>query len=822
MVKLVQNQEDRGHQTILDWITPIDYAPQQSDFINRRQAGTGQWLLESAEFEAWLQIGKQTLFCPGIPGAGKTILTSIVVEELSTRCEISGNIGIAYLYCNYRRRHEQKPEDLFASLLKQFVQEQPSIPDSVKTLYTRYKNKRTRPSLEEILRTLQSVVIVYSRVFIIIDALDECQVFSGCRQRLLLGLFDLQAKCGVNLFATSRPISSIEKEFEGKTILEIRAREEDVRRYLESHMFRLPGFVVRSLELQEKIKTNIVKAVDGMYVFYFENKPSYTNSTRFLLAQLYLESLTGKKSPKAIRTSLENLATGSRAYDYAYKDAMERINGQIKDQEELAKQVLSWITCAKRPLTTTELQHALGVEVGESKLDVENFSQIEDIVSVCAGLVTVDEESSIIRLVHYTTQEYFDRTRGEWFPDIETNIATICVTYLSFENFESGICQNDQEFKRRFQLNNFYDYAARNWGYHAREASTSCQGVIDFLQKQAQVEASSQALMAIKRWPDEVENSQAIPKQMTGLHLAAYFGVGNAVPGLLKSYHPDLKDSYSRTPLSWAAECGHENVVKLLLEQGAELNSIDSEYGQTPLSWAAKNGYEGVVQLLIEAGAEANVQGGEYGKSALHWAADIGDKAVVHQLLEAGADVDIRAGHWHRNASALHWAATKGHDEVVGLLLKAKADVRAKDSCDWTALHWAANAGHEMVVKLLLEAGAVVNGKNNCGATALHLTARSGHNIVVEQLIEGNADFGARCRDGWTALHWAAENMQESTFRLLGIKTNVEANSAILEVPTQMSKSTSCDLVKLMVSMKADVEGENPRLFGRYATWEPM
>ena len=85
---------------------------------------------------------------------------------------------------------------------------------------------------------------------------------------------------------------------------------------------------------------------------------------------------------------------------------MERIGGQVKDQEELAKQVLSWITCAKRPLTTSELQHALAVEVGESALDEENLPQIEDIVSVCAGLVTVDKESKFIRLVHYITQEY--------------------------------------------------------------------------------------------------------------------------------------------------------------------------------------------------------------------------------------------------------------------------------------------------------------------------------------------------------------------------------------------------------------------------------
>jgi hypothetical protein len=126
---------------------------------------------------------------------------------------------------------------------------------------------------------------------------------------------------------------------------------------------------------------------------------------------------------------------------------MDRIEGQLEDQEELAKQVLSWITCGKRPLTTLELQYALAIEVGDSELDKDNLPQVEDILSVCAGLVTVDEESSIIRLVHYTTQEYFDRTRTKWFPNAEANITTICVTYLSFDEFKSGICQNDEEFE---------------------------------------------------------------------------------------------------------------------------------------------------------------------------------------------------------------------------------------------------------------------------------------------------------------------------------------------------------------------------------------
>jgi len=98
------------------------------------------------------------------------------------------------------------------------------------------------------------------------------------------------------------------------------------------------------------------------------------------------------------------------ALDQAYEHAMERINGQKSGFRLLAKKVLSWIICAKRPLTTLELQHALAVNIGDPELDKENIREIEDMASVCAGLVTIDEESKIIRLVHYTTQEYFERT----------------------------------------------------------------------------------------------------------------------------------------------------------------------------------------------------------------------------------------------------------------------------------------------------------------------------------------------------------------------------------------------------------------------------
>lgn len=259
-------QENQDCLVILDWLSTIDYAAQQSDFIGRRQSGTGQWLLDSTEFQTWLNTNEKTLFCPGIPGAGKTILASIVVEELTARFRTDKSIGIAYIYCNYRRQHEQTIGDMLISLLKQLTQALSALPDAIKSLYDSHKEMRTRPSLDEILGALHLVVTIYSRVFIVIDALDEYQLSHPYQKTFLSELFNLQSKCRANLFVTSRFMPEIIKSFQGCMLLEIRASEHDVRSYIDGHMSHLPSFVGRNPDLQEDVKTEIVKAVDGMYV----------------------------------------------------------------------------------------------------------------------------------------------------------------------------------------------------------------------------------------------------------------------------------------------------------------------------------------------------------------------------------------------------------------------------------------------------------------------------------------------------------------------------------------------------------------------------
>jgi ankyrin repeat protein len=423
---------------------------------------------------------------------------------------------------------------------------------------------------------------------------------------------------------------------------------------------------------------------------------------------------------------------------------MDRIEGQLVDQKELAKQVLMWITCAKRPLTTSEICCALAVEVGKLELDEENLPDITDMVSVCAGLVTVDDISNVIRLVHYTTQEYFERTQKHWFPSAETDITRTCVTYLSFSIFESGLCRSDDSFNDRLRTNQLYDYAAHNWGYHARAASVGVEQLItQFLESDAKVSGSTQAMMI--RYGD----SQQVPRQVIGVHLAAYFGLNDAIIALLKDGNKlDSKDDRGRTPLSWVAAQGHEAVVKLLVERDDVPADSKDRDGRTPLSWAAEGGHETVVKLLVERDDVAADSKDRYGQTPLSRAAARGHETVIKLLVErddVAADSKARDGRM-----PLSWAAARGHEAVVKLLVE-RDDVAAdsKDRFGRTPLSWAAAEGHEAVVKLLVERDDVTaDSKDRFSRTPLSWAATGGHEAVVKLLIERD-DVAANLKDSY-------------------------------------------------------------------------
>ena len=445
---------------------------------------------------------------------------------------------------------------------------------------------------------------------------------------------------------------------------------------------------------------------------------------------------------------------------------MERINGQVIDFKRLANQVLSWIVCAKRPLTIRELQHALAVEVGESQLNKHSLLEIEDMVTSCAGLVTVDEESGIIRLIHYTTQEYFEQTQKSWFPTAEVEITKICMTYLSFSVFEGGWCETSSKFKDRLQRHPFYDYAARNWGYHARPVEAEVEHMIKlFFDSKAKVSSSCQAIMASRGFDDRREflPFEFLPSEVTGPHLSAYFGLTEMMMVLLKDQkNLELQDSGGRTPLFYAVDNGQEAMVKLLLEKGAKLETkcIDS---RTPLSYAAGSGHDLVTKFLLEKGAELETKT-ETGRTPLSIAATLGNEAVVTLLLEKGAELETRS--WTGD-TPLSYAAFYGNEAVVTLLLEKGAKLETRSWTGDTPLSHAAGNGHDLVIKFLLEKGAELETKSKTGRTPLSYAAGNGYDLVIKFLLEKGAELETKTKTSRTSLSFAAEAREEAVVKLL-------------------------------------------------------
>lgn len=258
-------EQIRHHEAVLHWLSPIDFAAQQQDIISRKEEGTGQWFLNSAEVEFWQQGISKTLFCPGIPGAGKTMAAAIAIEYLCGLAQ-SEDIGVAYVFCNYKTQAEQTADALLASLLKQVTHSRPNQAGAVVQMYEKHQMQKTKPSLDEITTALQTVSSSYTVTYIVLDALDEC--IKSTRDKLIAPLRRLQKHANIRLLCTSRFIPEIEELFYADTKLEVRASEQDIRRYVAGQISRLPKCIHSDSELKQEVQEGIAKAVDGMYVFY--------------------------------------------------------------------------------------------------------------------------------------------------------------------------------------------------------------------------------------------------------------------------------------------------------------------------------------------------------------------------------------------------------------------------------------------------------------------------------------------------------------------------------------------------------------------------
>lgn len=410
-----------------------------------------------------------------------------------------------------------------------------------------------------------------------------------------------------------------------------------------------------------------------------------------------MDSLETRNTITAIRESITSLP---RDLHGMYEQILKRINEQASDDAELAMKVLYWISCTLRPLSLLELQHGLAVRDNSRTLDLHNITDMEYIIDVCAGLVIVDENTKIVRLVHYTAQEYFEGVRVTQFPGAQAVIATGCLTYLLFDDFSEGYRSREEELKGLLERFPLLRYAAKYWGHHVREGQDS-----DLDRLSLKLLKSEQRLVLSLQvcFSDKPYAATLFPKFMPPLCVASYFGI--------------------------------EFVMRTLIDSGAKATAKTSS-GENPVYIAAKYGHAGAVSLLLDNGGDIELQGGRYG-TALHIAAARGHFETVQLLVSRGAGIETFGGHF---GTALHAAASGGNEEIFNFLVRKGANIRAQGYAYGTVLHAACENGHESIVRLLLAMGCDINevafGKKhnsffsrpaNFSATPLVLACARGH-----------------------------------------------------------------------------------------------
>ena len=175
------------------------------------------------------------------------------------------NVGLAFLYCDYKEAKKQSLDNLLASLVHQLVTRKIILVEEISSIYRHHVNRKTRPSRNELLTLLQDAVKCYSQTFIIVDALDECSEIDDARGNLLLELQALEPQ--VSLMVTSRDIPSLHQHLENATRVEIRASDEDVRTYVRQRIAgntRLKGFVAKNSDLETNIEESVANNARGM------------------------------------------------------------------------------------------------------------------------------------------------------------------------------------------------------------------------------------------------------------------------------------------------------------------------------------------------------------------------------------------------------------------------------------------------------------------------------------------------------------------------------------------------------------------------------
>jgi ankyrin repeat protein len=468
---------------------------------------------------------------------------------------------------------------------------------------------------------------------------------------------------------------------------------------------------------------------------------------------------------------------------------------------------------ASRPFHVEELAALLAFDFKAGPIPQfrENWcleDPLHTVLSTCSSLLAIVDikGSQVIQFSHSSVKDFLTSTRLAKTSD--TIIRRYHISITSAHTLAAQACLGillhlDENITRdclqRFPL---AEYAARHWLDHARFENVSI--TVDhgmkllFDPNKSHLATWLWMYDPVGIWHVKERGERPSRPPGTSLHYAAICGFHTIAKHLVSEYSQDVNACglhKMSTPLHWASSKGHVEVVRYLLEHGANVTA-QSQDGSMPLHWASQKGhiqvirtllqhkadakardknkstplhrassrgYAGSARIFLEHGVDATAQD-KNGWTPLHCAAFEGHVEVTHVLLKHGVDTTMQD---KDGRTPLHHASSEGNLEVTRVLLEHEVDATAQDKDGRSPLHRASFRGHVETVRVLLKKGADVTAQDKTGRTPLHNASLAGHLEVTRVLLEHGADPTAKNKNGQTPSSSARRKGQCEVARII-------------------------------------------------------
>ncbi|KAL9595414.1 MAG: hypothetical protein Q9219_006457 [cf. Caloplaca sp. 3 TL-2023] len=670
----IANEPDQTREKIISWLSPLNFRQKQDDVFSDAQEGTGQWFLKSKAFRNWFKGQNVNLWCHGAPGSGKTVLSSIVVNYLIQHSPQDKRIGVAVVYCELKQQNVQTVVNLLASIWAYLVATKPLTQD-VQALYNRHTKLRTAAKLEEVLSVLKNAIADFSRVYIVVDALDELSQEIDRAQILMKSLSRLNPEKSnkIRILATSRFSQPL--LLESSSML-ITAAPRDVNRFVQRR-------IDNGLSISDNLSDNV-------------------------------------RNDENLRKTLVDAIT-------------KQASGL-----DLAVRVLSWLFYAVGTMHVQELRHALAVRDADQAIDVDSLDAEDLFLSCCHGFVSIERKTEVVGLVHSTVQQYFNDNQRFLFPDGQTKLLRTCLTYLSFKEFRRGRCQQrlgrsaniseaewGPSLADRLGRFPFLRYAGRHWGHHAAGKIQSIyeNSITSFLRDPMLLESAAQIqinyiindCLVLDKLADE-DLVKYLP-----VYVAVLFGLDHIVDVLLdpkKDSNVNVYLKYGGTKMLYEAiRSNNESLIRVLLKRGADASSVFHN--------AVILRRHAIVDVVLSLSQHDVVV-----PRAIYCATFHENFKAIKAMINNSRDGTKRK---QRSNQFLHHAACLGRTSVVQFAVSLGADLEAKDRSGRTAIFLAVTYGRLQVLKWLLKCRVSTTVRDSSGNSLLQ-AAVSTQEIFEERL----------------------------------------------------------------------------------------